>query len=210
MFFERRPHRRGARDDPGRRRDGPARGAGQAPADAARRLRRALRDHGRPAGDDPPARPAAARVPAAHARRRSQEVAEAHGRRRPTSSSGARRRAARVQPDARPSAAAASAITYPEIDEMQARAIIEAAVEVAQATGEPVVPEIMIPLVGDASELELVEGAHRSRWPSAVLDGDRRHGRVPGRHDDRAAARRARAPTRSPRRPSSSPSAPTT
>ena len=35
--LRRRPHRRRARDDPGRRRDGPARGAGQAPADAARR-----------------------------------------------------------------------------------------------------------------------------------------------------------------------------
>ena len=45
---------------------GPPRGARQAPADAARGLRRALHDHERPAGDDPPARSAAARVPAAH------------------------------------------------------------------------------------------------------------------------------------------------
>ena len=44
--------------------DGRRDGARQAPADAARRLRRALRDHARPAGDDPPARSAAARVPA--------------------------------------------------------------------------------------------------------------------------------------------------
>ena len=45
-------------------------------------------------------------------------------------------------------------ITYPEIYEMQARAIFEAALEVSAETGEPVVPEIMIPLV--ATEAELV------------------------------------------------------
>ena len=58
-----------ARDDPRRHRRRAAGGARPAAADAARRLRRALRDHARPAGDDPPARPAAARVPAAGARR---------------------------------------------------------------------------------------------------------------------------------------------
>ncbi|HEX2657728.1 MAG TPA: pyruvate, phosphate dikinase [Polyangia bacterium] len=45
-------------------------------------------------------------------------------------------------------------ITYPEITEMQARAIIEAAVEVAQE-GIQVFPEIMIPLVGVKKELDL-------------------------------------------------------
>ena len=45
-------------------------------------------------------------------------------------------------------------IAYPEITEMQARAIIEAAVEVAKS-GKKVIPEIMIPLVGQARELEL-------------------------------------------------------
>lgn len=45
-------------------------------------------------------------------------------------------------------------IIYPEITEMQARAIIEAAVEVAKS-GKKVIPEIMIPLVGQARELEL-------------------------------------------------------
>jgi pyruvate,orthophosphate dikinase len=44
-------------------------------------------------------------------------------------------------------------ITYPEITEMQARAIFEAAVQVAQK-GVKVIPEVMIPLVGDAKELE--------------------------------------------------------
>ena len=80
------PHPRHARDDLRRRRGRPAPGAGQDPAHAARRLRGAVRDHGRAAGDDPPARPAAARVPAARgqggrgggqgARRAGREAAE--------------------------------------------------------------------------------------------------------------------------------------
>ena len=45
-------------------------------------------------------------------------------------------------------------ITYPEITEMQARAILEAAVDVA-AEGIQVFPEIMIPLVGVKKELDL-------------------------------------------------------
>jgi len=44
-------------------------------------------------------------------------------------------------------------ITYPEITEMQARAIFEAAVQVAKK-GKKVIPEVMIPLVGSAGELE--------------------------------------------------------
>jgi len=47
-------------------------------------------------------------------------------------------------------------VSYPEIAEMQARAIFEAAVEAAKATGAPVVPEIMVPLVGLKGELDLV------------------------------------------------------
>ena len=44
-------------------------------------------------------------------------------------------------------------ITYPEITEMQARAIFEAAVQVAKK-GIKVIPEVMIPLVGSVKELE--------------------------------------------------------
>ncbi|MEE2866661.1 MAG: pyruvate, phosphate dikinase [Pseudomonadota bacterium] len=47
-------------------------------------------------------------------------------------------------------------VSYPEIAEMQARAIFEAAVEAAKVTGAPVVPEIMVPLVGLKGELDLV------------------------------------------------------
>jgi pyruvate, orthophosphate dikinase len=49
------------------------------------------------------------------------------------------------------------AIVYPEIAEMQARAIFEAAVEAAQRTGKPVVPEVMVPLIATKAEFELVK-----------------------------------------------------
>jgi len=48
------------------------------------------------------------------------------------------------------------AVTYPEIAEMQTRAVIEAAINV-NAKGIKVVPEIMIPLVGDVKELKYVK-----------------------------------------------------
>jgi pyruvate, orthophosphate dikinase len=48
-------------------------------------------------------------------------------------------------------------ITFPEIYEMQARAIFEAACAVSAAGGEPVVPEVMIPLVATRKELEILK-----------------------------------------------------
>jgi pyruvate,orthophosphate dikinase len=48
-------------------------------------------------------------------------------------------------------------ITFPEIYEMQARAIFEAACDVAAAHGEAIVPEVMIPLVGTRRELEILK-----------------------------------------------------
>ncbi|MCJ9674067.1 MULTISPECIES: pyruvate, phosphate dikinase [unclassified Neorhizobium] len=50
------------------------------------------------------------------------------------------------------------AISYPEIAEMQARAIFEAAVEAGKSTGEPVELEIMVPLVSLRKELDYVKG----------------------------------------------------
>jgi pyruvate,orthophosphate dikinase len=47
-------------------------------------------------------------------------------------------------------------ITYPEIYEMQARAIFEAALDVARETGSAPVPEVMIPLVATRRELQLM------------------------------------------------------
>ena len=49
------------------------------------------------------------------------------------------------------------AVTYPEIAEMQTRAIIEAAIEVMQEKGIDILPEIMIPLVGEAKELKYIK-----------------------------------------------------
>ncbi|MCT8991460.1 pyruvate, phosphate dikinase [Chelativorans sp. SCAU2101] len=49
------------------------------------------------------------------------------------------------------------AISYPEIAEMQARALFEAAVEAAGRTGMPVVPEIIVPFVSTASEFSFVK-----------------------------------------------------
>jgi pyruvate, orthophosphate dikinase len=49
------------------------------------------------------------------------------------------------------------AIAYPEIAEMQARAIFEAAVEAARRTGKPVVPEIMVPLIVTKAEFDLIK-----------------------------------------------------
>ncbi len=49
------------------------------------------------------------------------------------------------------------AVAYPEIAEMQARAIFEAAVQSARETGQPVTPEVMVPLVMGRPELDLVK-----------------------------------------------------
>ncbi len=49
------------------------------------------------------------------------------------------------------------AVTYPEIAEMQTRAVIEAALEVSKEKKLNIVPEIMIPLVGSAKEFEFVK-----------------------------------------------------
>ncbi|SFI15175.1 pyruvate phosphate dikinase [Tindallia magadiensis] len=49
------------------------------------------------------------------------------------------------------------AVTYPEIYEMQVRAIMEAAAELKQKENQEVIPEIMIPLVGEVKEFEYVK-----------------------------------------------------
>jgi pyruvate, orthophosphate dikinase len=49
------------------------------------------------------------------------------------------------------------ALAYPEIAEMQARAIFEAAVSVAKRTGKAVVPEVMVPLIATKAELDLIK-----------------------------------------------------
>ena len=49
------------------------------------------------------------------------------------------------------------AVTYPEIAKMQTRALMEAAIEVVEEDGFDIVPEIMIPLVGEKKELQFVK-----------------------------------------------------
>ena len=48
-------------------------------------------------------------------------------------------------------------VTYPEIARMQTRALMEAAIEVKEEDGFDVIPEIMIPLVGEVKELKFVK-----------------------------------------------------
>ncbi|MGY4592761.1 pyruvate,phosphate dikinase [Bradyrhizobium sp. GM22.5] len=78
------------------------------------------------------------------------------------------------------------AVAYPGIAEVQTRAILEPAVEAGRATGKPIVPEIMVPLVMTKAELSR-KGADR-RHGERREDGDRRHGRISDRHDDRVAS----------------------
>ena len=49
------------------------------------------------------------------------------------------------------------AVTYPEIAKMQTKALMEAAIEVSEEEGIEIVPEIMIPLVGEEKELKFVK-----------------------------------------------------
>ena len=82
------------------------------------------------------------------------------------------------------------ALAYPEIAEMQARAIFEAAVEAGKRTGKPVVPEVMVPLIATKIELDLVK-ARIDAMAEAVARETETQGRLSGRHHDRAAARLA-------------------
>ncbi|HEV2748840.1 MAG TPA: pyruvate, phosphate dikinase [Allosphingosinicella sp.] len=60
-------------------------------------------------------------------------------------------------------------ITYPEIYEMQARAIFEAAVAVARDSEEAPIPEVMVPLVGTRAELQIIRRLI-DRTAKAVFD----------------------------------------
>ena len=61
-------------------------------------------------------------------------------------------------------------ITYPEIYEMQAAAIFEAAVEVTQEIGKPVAPEIMVPLIATKKEFDILK-AIIDRVGREVMEG---------------------------------------
>jgi pyruvate,orthophosphate dikinase len=183
-------------------------GARQAAADAAR-TSRAVRDHGRPAGDDPPARSAAARVPAASTDEEIAEVAD-HG-------VSVEKLAQRVDElhEFNPMLGHRGcrlAISYPEVAEMQARAIFEAAIEAAKSTGAPVVPEVMVPLVvAFKAENSISSRPDRCRRPRGHRRGRerRRHPYLVGTMIELPRAAIC-GPARLPKWPSSSPSAPTT
>ena len=131
------PHREGAADDPGRQRGRPPHGARRAAAAAARRLLRRVQGDARRAGDDPDHRPAAPRVPP--------QARGSDGGRRQARSGGQGRRElkekktllARVEQlhEFNPMLGHRGVrlgITYPEITEMQARAIFEAAAQLTR------------------------------------------------------------------------------
>ncbi|MGE4352475.1 MAG: pyruvate, phosphate dikinase [Oscillospiraceae bacterium] len=62
------------------------------------------------------------------------------------------------------------AVTYPEIAEMQARAIVEAALNVKEETGVNIIPEIMIPLTCDAKEFKFVKGVVKTTADKIIAD----------------------------------------
>ncbi len=65
-------------------------------------------------------------------------------------------------------------LSYPEITEMQARAIFEAAVNVQKNTGKAPIPEIMVPLVSSRAELDAV----RARIDAVAADVKKETGEI--------------------------------
>ena len=111
----------------------------------------------RPAGDHPPARSAAARVPAAQTRE-MEEVARRPGRRGRPRSRRAPHEAARGQSDARPSRLPARHLLSRNLRDAGARHLRGGA-EVQKKAARRVMPEIMIPLVATAQGARPHEGA---------------------------------------------------
>jgi pyruvate,orthophosphate dikinase len=66
------------------------------------------------------------------------------------------------------------ALAYPEIAEMQARAIFEAAVQAGKRTGKPVVPEVMVPLIATKIELDLVKARIDAMAEAVALETETR------------------------------------
>ena len=62
------------------------------------------------------------------------------------------------------------AVTYPEIAAMQTRAVIKAAIAVSQRKNIKIVPEIMIPLVGEIKELKYVKNIVTATADKVIAD----------------------------------------
>src|SRR5262249_61946989 len=76
------------------------------------------------------------------------------------------------------------AVAFPEIAEMQARAIFEAAAAAAKRTGAPVVPGVMVPLIATRAEFDLVK-ARVDAMAAAGAKGAGRQNDYQGRNMDR-------------------------
>ncbi len=75
------------------------------------------------------------------------------------------------------------AVSYPEIAEMQATAVITAAINVMKRKGVPIKPEIMIPLVGEVKELKYVKDVVTATADRLDRGCGSRY-EIRGRHDD--------------------------
>jgi pyruvate,orthophosphate dikinase len=167
-------------------------------------LHRAVRDHAGPAGHHPPARSAAARVPAQDRRRRSPRSP------RP-SAFGGQAAPARRSDEFNPMLGHRGcrlAISYPEIAEMQARAIFEAAVEAGAKPARRWSRKSWCRWSVGKAELDLVRQGAIDATAEAVQPRPASRSSI-SRHHDRTAARGAPAGEIA-ESASSSPSAPTT
>ena len=171
MFMAPGPAADRAGDDHGARRARPPRRARQAAARPAGRLRGDLRGDGRLPGHDPPARPAAARVPARRSRRRPRTTCAAGSRELHEANPMLGTRGCRL------------GLQWPEIYEMQVRAIVRAAAAGRGADGDAAARR------DHAPARRLPRGARAPARADRARRGRGAVGRVPLRHDDRAAAR---------------------
>ena len=197
----------------------PPQGSAEAPADAAQGLRRSVQSDGRLPGCHPYARSAAARVPA-EARRPDGGPGQAAVRRHQSQEGDggavqelgtdvkslktllpelleARGRTARVQPDARPSRLPSRHHLSRDHRNAGARDL-RSGLQVDKK-GIKVIPEVMIPLIGCAKELQH-QKAIVERVAKEVLEKAGRRTEVPDRHDDRDSARRVDCRTKLPRK----------
>ena len=167
---------------------GPREGPGQAAAVPARRTSTGIFQamKGQPVTIRT-ARSAAARVLAARRRRARPSWPRRSGV-RPDVIAGRVQGTARVQPDARLSAAAGWASSTRRSRAMQARAIFEAAVQRARRPASTVEPEVMIPLVGFLHRIAATRRRSSATTAEKVFAEKGVKVEVPGRHDDRVAA----------------------
>ncbi len=153
------PHPLGAAHDPRRQRGGAPRGPRPPAPHAAGRLRGHLHRHDRPAGHHPPARPAAARVPAARRGPRAPRRADGHRPRR-----GEPRAPRPWRSPIRCSATAAAGWVSPTPRSTTCRSRRSPAPpSPASARGSTSRPEIMVPLVGSEEEMVQLRAARRER-----------------------------------------------